>query len=296
MGSGWDSNAMLELGHRHAELEARRALDPLMATLVENPSYEFHPMGLGMSGGDRVRRYYRQFMDDYMERIVARQGVSDGAEAPDEFDEEVPPLGPVARVDLLEGREQRGVSEVRDPVELSRSLPKARMKPRHGRHRQPRMLFARTSAPIGTTNPGHVFHEQEPAARLVVEATVVEARNPRRNAVSELPIEADLGREALAQTIGATGHRALEDERRGRARSISLVAEAQPGQRSGEGANLFNLDGDYARAGHARQALRCQFGSVRQQTLLPGPASGGAPDTSPADPPSPNGPTDTARW
>ncbi len=70
MGSGWDSNAMLELGRRHAELEARRALDPLMATMVENPSYEFHPMGLGMSGGDQVRRYYRQFMDDYMERIV----------------------------------------------------------------------------------------------------------------------------------------------------------------------------------------------------------------------------------
>ena len=73
MGSGWDSNAMLELGRRHAELEARRALDPLMATLVENPSYEFHPMGLGMSGGDQVRRYYRQFMDDYMERIVEYQ-------------------------------------------------------------------------------------------------------------------------------------------------------------------------------------------------------------------------------
>jgi hypothetical protein len=71
MESSWNTDAMLELGHRHADLEAQRELDPLMATMVENPAYEFHPMGLAMSGGDRVRRYYRQFMDDFMTRIVS---------------------------------------------------------------------------------------------------------------------------------------------------------------------------------------------------------------------------------
>jgi hypothetical protein len=65
----WNAKDMLELGHRHADLEARRELDPLMATLVENPSYEFHPLGLGMRGGDRVRRYYQQFFDDFMQKI-----------------------------------------------------------------------------------------------------------------------------------------------------------------------------------------------------------------------------------
>jgi len=67
---GWSVSDMLELGHRHADLEARRELVPLMATLVENPCYEFHPLGLGMSGGDRVRRYYQQFFDDFMQKIV----------------------------------------------------------------------------------------------------------------------------------------------------------------------------------------------------------------------------------
>jgi hypothetical protein len=66
----WSEGEMLELGHRHADLEADRDLHPLMATLVENPSYEFHPMALGMSGGDRVRRYYAQFFEDFMEKIV----------------------------------------------------------------------------------------------------------------------------------------------------------------------------------------------------------------------------------
>jgi hypothetical protein len=67
---GWSAKDMLELGHLHADLEARRELGPLMETLVESPSYEFHPLGLGMRGGDRVRRYYEQFFDDFMTKIV----------------------------------------------------------------------------------------------------------------------------------------------------------------------------------------------------------------------------------
>ncbi len=66
----WSLSDMIELGHRHARLEAERRLDPLMETLVESPSYEFHPLGLGMSGGDRVRRYYAQFFESFMEKIV----------------------------------------------------------------------------------------------------------------------------------------------------------------------------------------------------------------------------------
>ncbi len=66
----WSLDDMLELGHRHARLEAERKLDPLIETMVESPSYEFHPLGLGMSGGDRVRRYYAQFFEDFMEKIV----------------------------------------------------------------------------------------------------------------------------------------------------------------------------------------------------------------------------------
>lgn len=66
----WTTEDMLELGHRHADLEARRELDLLMATMIAEPSYEFHPLGLGMTGGERVRRYYAQFFAHFMETIV----------------------------------------------------------------------------------------------------------------------------------------------------------------------------------------------------------------------------------
>ena len=52
---------MLELGHLHAQLEASKQLDPLLETLVQEPVYEFYPLGLGFRGGERTRRYYEQF-------------------------------------------------------------------------------------------------------------------------------------------------------------------------------------------------------------------------------------------
>ena len=60
---------MYELGTRHARLEAEKQLDALMDTLIENPVYEFYPLRLTMHGGDTVRRYYQQFMDDFMNKI-----------------------------------------------------------------------------------------------------------------------------------------------------------------------------------------------------------------------------------
>ncbi len=66
----WNVERMLELGHRHAQLETERRLDPLMDTLVAEPVYEFHPLGMGLSGGERVRRYYAQFFERFMTRIV----------------------------------------------------------------------------------------------------------------------------------------------------------------------------------------------------------------------------------
>jgi hypothetical protein len=70
MAGKWNAKRMLELGRLHAELETRRELDPLMETLVPEPVYEFHPLGMRMSGGDRVRRYYAQFFENFMEKIV----------------------------------------------------------------------------------------------------------------------------------------------------------------------------------------------------------------------------------
>jgi hypothetical protein len=57
---------MRELGTRHSTLEARGELEPLLATLVAEPVYEFHPLGLCMRGGETVRRFYSQFCQHFL--------------------------------------------------------------------------------------------------------------------------------------------------------------------------------------------------------------------------------------
>ena len=68
--NGFTAEKMLTLARLHAQLEAEQKLDPLMDTLVAEPDYEFYPMKLRMRGGDLCRRYYRQFFDDFMQKIV----------------------------------------------------------------------------------------------------------------------------------------------------------------------------------------------------------------------------------
>ena len=63
---GWTVERMRALGSRHAELEARRELEGVMATLVEDPVYEFHPVGLRMSGRAKVRRYYEELFSAFI--------------------------------------------------------------------------------------------------------------------------------------------------------------------------------------------------------------------------------------
>lgn len=70
MSSNWNVDRMIELGHRHARLEAEKQLEPLMETMVDEPIYEFHPLGRMMRGGNRVKRYYTQFMARFMETII----------------------------------------------------------------------------------------------------------------------------------------------------------------------------------------------------------------------------------
>ncbi len=62
----WSRERMAELGTRHSMLEARGELEPLLETLIEDPVYEFHPIGLCMSGGDQVRRFYTQFCEHFL--------------------------------------------------------------------------------------------------------------------------------------------------------------------------------------------------------------------------------------
>lgn len=62
----WTRRDMLALAARHVELETAGDLDGLMQTLVADPVYEFHPVGLCMRGGPTVRRFYEQFFSHFV--------------------------------------------------------------------------------------------------------------------------------------------------------------------------------------------------------------------------------------
>jgi hypothetical protein len=62
----WTVEDMAELGTRHSTLEAEGQLEPLLATLVDDPVYEFHPIGLRMQGGPTVKRFYTQFCERFL--------------------------------------------------------------------------------------------------------------------------------------------------------------------------------------------------------------------------------------
>ena len=70
MSNEWNAEQMMELATRHAKVESRKRLEDLMDTLIEEPVYEFLAQGLTLRGGARVRRYYRQFFEDYMSRVT----------------------------------------------------------------------------------------------------------------------------------------------------------------------------------------------------------------------------------
>ena len=64
--AGWTAEMMQKVGTHHATVEGEGDLDATMATLVDEPVYEFWPMGRKMVGRDRVRRYYEHLINDFI--------------------------------------------------------------------------------------------------------------------------------------------------------------------------------------------------------------------------------------
>ncbi len=62
----WTVDKMRELGERHAGLEARGDLEGTMATLVDDPVYEFWPVGRVLRGRPGVERYYRHLFSRFI--------------------------------------------------------------------------------------------------------------------------------------------------------------------------------------------------------------------------------------
>ena len=59
----WTTEKMAELGALHARLEAEGDIEGTMATLVDDPVYEFWPMGWRFRGQAATRRYYEHTIE-----------------------------------------------------------------------------------------------------------------------------------------------------------------------------------------------------------------------------------------
>ena len=57
---------MAAITARHAELEQQGKYELLLETLCEDPIYEFHPPGGQLRGGDTLRSFYVEFLENFM--------------------------------------------------------------------------------------------------------------------------------------------------------------------------------------------------------------------------------------
>lgn len=57
---------MREITRLHATLEQQGDYEPLLATVVDEPIFEFHPPGGQLRGGQTLRDYYVRFLRDFM--------------------------------------------------------------------------------------------------------------------------------------------------------------------------------------------------------------------------------------
>ncbi len=64
--STMNAEQMSAITRLHAELEQAGDYEPLLATLVDEPIFEFHPPGGQLIGGDTLRRYYVDFLANFM--------------------------------------------------------------------------------------------------------------------------------------------------------------------------------------------------------------------------------------
>jgi hypothetical protein len=60
------ANQVLEVARAHSAAEERCELEPLMATMIAEPVFEFHPPGGKLVGGARIRRHYERFLKEFM--------------------------------------------------------------------------------------------------------------------------------------------------------------------------------------------------------------------------------------
>ncbi len=64
-------------GNEHARIETEGDLPGTMATLVEDPVYEFQPVGRVLRGRAGVERYYRHLMEHFLPNVESAEIVDE---------------------------------------------------------------------------------------------------------------------------------------------------------------------------------------------------------------------------
>ena len=68
---------MRKLVQKHADLETTLDLEGVLATLVENPIYEFHPARLRLEGKENIRQFYRDHFDTFFPLIKSHELINE---------------------------------------------------------------------------------------------------------------------------------------------------------------------------------------------------------------------------
>lgn len=67
---------LLAMVRRHMDAELAQDIDAVMATLVTDPYYEIHPLGLRIRGRAAVREMYRKLLPGSFDLIVESQAMT----------------------------------------------------------------------------------------------------------------------------------------------------------------------------------------------------------------------------
>lgn len=67
---------MLAMVRQHMDAEIRQDIDAVMATLVKEPYYEIHPLGLRIRGQSAVREMYKKLLPGSFDYIVESRAMT----------------------------------------------------------------------------------------------------------------------------------------------------------------------------------------------------------------------------
>lgn len=68
---------MRSLVQKHADLELKLDLDGVLATLVENPIYEFHPARLRLEGKENIREFYQEHFNSFFPLLKSHELINE---------------------------------------------------------------------------------------------------------------------------------------------------------------------------------------------------------------------------